>query len=173
IKTKGLFALNVDDEIWQDIGLDDESPQGQPPPWLSDTNVRDGIVALLERDRSVEEMRRLKHEGHSIRLWLAEEWAVVMTAINECDDESLKYFLNIRRLYLRDVCSTWQKSLVNIEDGDSNPMPRWGPSPEELYAAQVDAVTAFITDDMSDDDDGLSDIEMDEVDLALFDAVEA
>ncbi|KAG6807169.1 hypothetical protein H0H92_008557 [Tricholoma furcatifolium] len=90
IKTKGLFALNVDDEIWQDIGLDDDTPQGQPPPWLSDTNVREGIVALLERDRCLEEMNRLKHEELSIRIWFAEEWAVVNAAINERNERQFE-----------------------------------------------------------------------------------
>ncbi|KAG6862870.1 hypothetical protein C0991_009696, partial [Blastosporella zonata] len=35
IETKGLFALDVDDNIWQDIGLED-SVTGTAPPWLAD-----------------------------------------------------------------------------------------------------------------------------------------
>ncbi|KAG6913223.1 hypothetical protein DXG01_008639 [Tephrocybe rancida] len=42
IETKGLFALDVDDTIWQDVGLD-EGSNGVPPPWLASESVRAGI----------------------------------------------------------------------------------------------------------------------------------
>ncbi|KAG6823737.1 hypothetical protein H0H92_009193 [Tricholoma furcatifolium] len=57
IETKGLFALDVDDSIWQDTGLtgDATAVETTPPPWLADESVRDGIRAVLEQDRCVEE----------------------------------------------------------------------------------------------------------------------
>ncbi|KAG6824466.1 hypothetical protein H0H92_006807, partial [Tricholoma furcatifolium] len=38
IETKGLFALDVDDAIWQDVGLTDDSHEEDVglPPWLAD-----------------------------------------------------------------------------------------------------------------------------------------
>ncbi|KAG6806041.1 hypothetical protein H0H92_012938, partial [Tricholoma furcatifolium] len=53
IETKGLFALDVDDAIWQDVGLTDDSHEEDVglPPWLADDKVREGIRAVLESDR--------------------------------------------------------------------------------------------------------------------------
>ncbi|KAG6904167.1 hypothetical protein DXG01_012127, partial [Tephrocybe rancida] len=73
IEMKGLFALDVDDAIWQDVGLDEGSNEA-PPPWLANESVRVGIRALLERDRCTEEEHRLRHECRSMRVWLSEEW---------------------------------------------------------------------------------------------------
>ncbi|KAJ3748458.1 hypothetical protein DFH05DRAFT_1520046 [Lentinula detonsa] len=45
ITLKGLFNLDVDDNIWEDIGLNDDDDEG-PPPWLSSERVRkDGVKA--------------------------------------------------------------------------------------------------------------------------------
>ncbi|KAG6906108.1 hypothetical protein DXG01_015872 [Tephrocybe rancida] len=54
LEIKGIFALDVDDAIWEDLGLDKGSPAA-PPPWLSDEGVRAGIRALLEYDCYIEE----------------------------------------------------------------------------------------------------------------------
>ncbi|KAG6818664.1 hypothetical protein H0H92_002557, partial [Tricholoma furcatifolium] len=35
IDTKGLYALDVDDTIWQDSGLNDDDDSTAPPPWLA------------------------------------------------------------------------------------------------------------------------------------------
>ena len=48
VEIKGLFDLDVDDEIWQEIGLDDEDVS--IPAWLGDLDVRDGIKLCLEFD---------------------------------------------------------------------------------------------------------------------------
>ena len=50
-----LFSLDVDDDIWQDIGLTETDDSTDPPLWLSDENVRMGIRAMLEMDRCQEE----------------------------------------------------------------------------------------------------------------------
>jgi hypothetical protein len=42
-----LFKLDVDDDIWQDVGLGD-SIGGLPPAWLADEKVCLGIKSLLE-----------------------------------------------------------------------------------------------------------------------------
>jgi hypothetical protein len=78
IVREGLFKLDVDDEIWQDVGLDDDF--GCPPLWLSDESVRQGIQYLLERDRCEEEEVRLVRERRALQEWLQEEWQVNQTA---------------------------------------------------------------------------------------------
>ncbi|KAG6904048.1 hypothetical protein DXG01_012965, partial [Tephrocybe rancida] len=80
LEIKGIFALDVDDAIWEDLGLDEGSPVATPP-WLSDEGVRAGIRALLEYDRCIEEKVRLRHECRSMHFWLSEEWRIVNLAL--------------------------------------------------------------------------------------------
>ena len=62
IMLEGLFDLDVDNDIWQNIGLTDESDRiSDIPCWLGDDNVREGIKVMLEYHRCLEE-RRLKYE---------------------------------------------------------------------------------------------------------------
>lgn len=75
-----LFDLDVDDEIWQDIGLE-EMDSANPPRWMSDNAVRDGIKAMLELDRCKEEGERLVHERRALQIWFSEEWTVINKAI--------------------------------------------------------------------------------------------
>lgn len=79
INPEGVFKLDVDDEIWQDIGLDD-SIDGPPPRWLCDEAVRGGIKAMLELDRCQEEENRLRSERCAMQEWLQEEWNTVVHA---------------------------------------------------------------------------------------------
>ncbi|KAF9503047.1 hypothetical protein BS47DRAFT_1310309, partial [Hydnum rufescens UP504] len=39
IDMKGLFGLDVNNDIWQDIGLADDEFDGTVPPWLGDEDV--------------------------------------------------------------------------------------------------------------------------------------
>lgn len=61
VPAKGLYQLDVDDVIWQDLGLEDE--EGTPPLWLCDDNVRSGIRAVLQKDRCNEEAPRCCGRG--------------------------------------------------------------------------------------------------------------
>ncbi|KAG6812422.1 hypothetical protein H0H93_013833, partial [Arthromyces matolae] len=131
IEMEGLFTLDVDDAIWQDIGLDDESV-GDPPAWLADDSVRDGIKAVLEHDRCVEEASRLRHECRSMRFWMSEEWKVIAAALNDdCNVEAVRYQLNIRRDFLIKLCWLWQETST-LDAGDVTTLPEWGPSKDDL-----------------------------------------
>ncbi|KIJ05959.1 hypothetical protein PAXINDRAFT_57246, partial [Paxillus involutus ATCC 200175] len=57
IPREGLFELDVDVDIWQDVGLTGD--EAEPPAWLADDKVRVGIRDLLEKDRCIEEEMRL------------------------------------------------------------------------------------------------------------------
>ncbi|KAJ3978579.1 hypothetical protein F5890DRAFT_1422496, partial [Lentinula detonsa] len=88
IEMDGLFDLDVDDDIWLDIGLgyneDKEGEGGNAPPlWLSNENVRKGIRALLERDRCEEERDRLLTERRAMQEWFSEEWKVILAATED------------------------------------------------------------------------------------------
>ncbi|KAL0564282.1 hypothetical protein V5O48_017770 [Marasmius crinis-equi] len=73
-----LFALDVDDDIWQDVGLTDEWDQGAPPLWLANEGVRAGIRAVLHFDCGQEEITRLAHERDAMQCWSLEEWDVLI-----------------------------------------------------------------------------------------------
>ena len=83
IDMKGIWALDVNDDIWQDVGLDDAYEESEPPMWLSNEAVRDGIKAMLELDRCDEEAPRIFHECRALQYWLSEEWEAVCLAIEE------------------------------------------------------------------------------------------
>ncbi|KIN95936.1 hypothetical protein M404DRAFT_164592, partial [Pisolithus tinctorius Marx 270] len=73
IQRDGLFKLDVDDDIWQDIGLEDDFV-GFPLVWLADERVHLGIRSLLELKRCEEEERRLLYERKTLMEWHSEEW---------------------------------------------------------------------------------------------------
>jgi hypothetical protein len=63
IEMDGLFKLDVDDGIWQDIGLtDDLDYTSEIPGWLGNDDVRAGIKVMLEYDRCIEEIKGIIHE---------------------------------------------------------------------------------------------------------------
>ncbi|KAJ7430688.1 hypothetical protein B0H11DRAFT_2391891 [Mycena galericulata] len=117
IESKGIWALDVDDEIWQDVGLDDTLDGSEPPLWLKSDAVRQGIKAMLELDRCDEEQPRLFHECRSLRYWLSEEWEAVTTAMEvatEQGDLGVAYQLQLRRHELCQLCAGWQLALRPI-----------------------------------------------------------
>ncbi|KAG6904568.1 hypothetical protein DXG01_009026, partial [Tephrocybe rancida] len=80
LELKGVFDLDVDNTIWEDIRLE-EGMLAAPPPWLADKDMRVGIKALLEHDCCIEEEVHLRHECRSMRVWLSEEWCIVNLAL--------------------------------------------------------------------------------------------
>ena len=60
INTDKRFALDIDDDIWQDVGLTDADGSRVTPPWLCDENVRDGIKAMCKATSKNESL-----SGHS------------------------------------------------------------------------------------------------------------
>jgi hypothetical protein len=87
IPMEKLFGLDVDDAIWQDVGLDGEGDTLNPPLWLCDDKVRNGIRAVLLKDRCDEELRRLRNELVIQREWFAEEWEIVINCLAVVEDE--------------------------------------------------------------------------------------
>ncbi|KAG1849737.1 hypothetical protein F4604DRAFT_1883754 [Suillus subluteus] len=80
IPCDGIFLLDVDDDIWQDVGLDDDTMA--PPAWLSDDAIRNGIHLQLEVDWCVEEEARLMRERAVIQEWMLAEWGAIRGASN-------------------------------------------------------------------------------------------
>ena len=115
IHLDGLFKLDVDDDIWQDIGLtDDTNDMINIPEWLGNDEVHTGIKALLEYDRCVEEMRRVKHERTYMQEWFQEEWMVVQAAIEDTTDINILFQLDRHRNHLLQLCVTWDLAIKGI-----------------------------------------------------------
>jgi len=90
IDPKTVWQLEVDDAIWQDVGLDDDIDDGndgddwetEPPLWLKSEAVRKGIITMLDLERAEEEDRELAKERRALQVWFSEEWEIVNTAMS-------------------------------------------------------------------------------------------
>ncbi|KAF4602848.1 hypothetical protein EYR40_006066 [Pleurotus pulmonarius] len=165
IDMKGLYSLDVDDDIWQDVGLQDEDDASTgPPPWLSSESVREGIKGVLAKDRCDEEDTRLVHERCALQEWFSEEWLINEKCIEETKDNKPKNYQFIRRrTELINLCALWQSSLDGLRLGD-NLLPAWGPSDEDILTADVERYTdnvAFggLADELADDEADEGDVD--------------
>ncbi|KAJ7215361.1 hypothetical protein GGX14DRAFT_562578 [Mycena pura] len=170
IPEKGLYQLDVDDVIWQDVGLDDNVPGSSPPLWLADANVRSRIRAMLQKDRCGEEAPRLLWERGHLQIWFAMEWKVVCELIT-MSQGALQYMFQLRRQELLELYVVWKKSLDPIAFDDMD-LPEWGPTQQEVLACQISGVTASwdIDDnaDMAESDEMEEDYDDDNDDDDLF-----
>ncbi|GBE78980.1 hypothetical protein SCP_0201770 [Sparassis crispa] len=141
IQSNGLFKLDVDDDIWQDVGLDDDVDTDAVPRWLGDETVREGIKMRLLLDRCIEEESRLQRERCALQEWFQEEWLTLQKACVDADNDiDLLYLLHRRRDRLSRLCVTWQSQVHAILC--LTPMSSsWGPSEQELRDAAVYQVT--------------------------------
>ena len=81
IAQEGLFKLDVDNDIWQDVGLKDDDYQDIAPAcWLWDEKVRQGILAILELNHCNKEEDQLRKEHCAMQEWFSEEWLCVEKA---------------------------------------------------------------------------------------------
>ncbi|KJA12625.1 hypothetical protein HYPSUDRAFT_73196 [Hypholoma sublateritium FD-334 SS-4] len=150
IVTDALFQLDVDDDIWQDIGLTDENDDTiNIPLWLGNESIRVGIKALLEHDRCEEEERRLIYERESMQDWFEEEWKIVQLAISSSQHEpEVIYQLLEKESELLHLCITWQSQIKRIT---STRNMQWGPSTDQLKSAKAYDSQEQIINDSSDE----------------------
>ncbi|KAJ3738040.1 hypothetical protein EV360DRAFT_77194, partial [Lentinula raphanica] len=133
IEMEILFELDVNDDIWLDVGLgydDDEQDGTVPPLWLSNDNVRLGIRAMTDRDRCLEEQARLLKERSALQIWFSEEWRVVNAAIEQSLDADIKFQLQTRKDKLCRLLVAWERTLVGVPVALG--LPEWGPTTDEL-----------------------------------------
>ncbi|KAJ6606679.1 hypothetical protein DFH09DRAFT_1067431 [Mycena vulgaris] len=152
IDPKTVWQLDVDDGIWQDVGLDNDDndeagPQAAPPLWLS--SVRSEIQVMLDLSHADEEDAELVKERRLMQVWFAEEWEIVNVAMGRADTEGLCYNLHLRWERLVCLCATWQRSLPRSEDPTC---PPWGPTGEKLLSCRLEEQTARRGEDRYTDD---------------------
>ncbi len=92
IATTGLFNPDVDDAVWRDLDMGDVG--ATLPLWSSEDSVRNGIAALLERDRCDEEEARICHERRALQVWFSEEWTVLNETIKNTGESSFLIMFN-------------------------------------------------------------------------------
>jgi len=91
IPSKGIFQLDVDSDIWQNVGLEGCYPDA--PAWLADESVRKGIKLMLEVDHCNEEERRLSREQSILQEWFSMEWLSVQIALKSAGE--CKFYCHI------------------------------------------------------------------------------
>ncbi|KAJ7857948.1 hypothetical protein B0H14DRAFT_2578119 [Mycena olivaceomarginata] len=121
IPAEGMWELDVDDTIFQEVGLDGRDDDGEPPLWLCNKKVRTGIKAMLELDQCDEEDAQFA-EGES----------------GVADSDVDKYHLKLHQNKLVRLCATWDKCLPNF-GAAMGLLPPWGPSVMQLSSCCVDA----------------------------------
>ncbi|KIK81916.1 hypothetical protein PAXRUDRAFT_92959, partial [Paxillus rubicundulus Ve08.2h10] len=156
ISREGLFSLDVDDEIWQDVGLEDREDTGLIPAWLGDDEVRQGINNALELDQCVEEEKRLQRERCAMQDWMLAEWDALKNAQNL---KTIMYQLHERQELLASLCAVWQDAVSYIPPLYIMPTS-WGPSLFDIATAHTNQKHGFLAgadeSDLSDSDDSLS-----------------
>jgi hypothetical protein len=158
IDTRNLFALDVDDDIWDDIGLEDDD--GIAPPWLMNEEVRKGIRNQLIVDRCVEEEGRLRRETRAMQLWIREEWELLEKACTadgrfvavplqillmpkSCADlnPDVLYQLKLRRKGLARLYLQWRAKVRTLPIDGLDDL-RDLPEPDILDATMVDGAAS-------------------------------
>ncbi|PPR01991.1 hypothetical protein CVT26_008736, partial [Gymnopilus dilepis] len=138
IDTEKLFSLDVDDPIWQDTGLTDQTDDlASIPDWLGNEWVVEGIKALLRHDRCLEEERRLIEEKISMQQWFQEEWEVASVATNWLgEDEDILYQVEERKHRLLQLYLAWEPA-IQVIPSKTRQVFIWGPSQQEIDAAKA------------------------------------
>ncbi|KAJ6503853.1 hypothetical protein C8R45DRAFT_817825 [Mycena sanguinolenta] len=114
IPCEGLWQLDVDDTIFQDVGLDDHDDyQDGPPLWLCNKKVCAGIKALLELDRCDKEDAQLQRENMALRVWFAEEWQIIKVAVEAASGVE-KHHFQLHQDKLVQLCATWDRCLPDF-----------------------------------------------------------
>src|ERR1700676_1284467 len=81
IEMKGLFSLDVDNDIWQDIGLANDEFGGKVPPWLGDKDVQNGIQLVQEITNCSDELYLCEWERFSLQHWFIDESAALIPVL--------------------------------------------------------------------------------------------
>ncbi|OCH83923.1 hypothetical protein OBBRIDRAFT_815662 [Obba rivulosa] len=80
-----LAKLRDDPNLYEDVWIT-PNPSQEPPRWLEDQDVRNGIQALLKMDRCKEEEARLRREADNMTRWFGRELAATQLAMSTFGD---------------------------------------------------------------------------------------
>ncbi|KAG1847699.1 hypothetical protein F4604DRAFT_1687955 [Suillus subluteus] len=175
ISRDGIFQLDVNDDIWQDVGLEDET--ADPPRWLANDNVHQGIRLLLDLDRCLEEEDRLRRERCVMQECMILEWTALQEA-QEVADVDVAWHLQKHAAQLSLMCFEWQSRVRPIPTAWEMP-DSWGPSSTDiahaghsLYHAKTAQAAHADSWELSEDENNDDDVDEGGVDDELMAAVE-
>jgi len=80
-----LVDLRNDLNLMQDVWITPSADK--VPRWLEDIDVRNGIRALLKRERCLEERRRLGSEADNMCRWFGYELAAIHVALRQSESK--------------------------------------------------------------------------------------
>ncbi|KAG2126329.1 uncharacterized protein EDB93DRAFT_1097153 [Suillus bovinus] len=107
-----LTELHADPTLMEDVWI---APSiGEVPRWLDDTDVRDGICALLKRDRCREEQVRLGTEADNLCRFFGQELAALELALCIPECEPFTATLQQCRSNFLQLQSHWSNALVSL-----------------------------------------------------------
>lgn len=70
--------------MWMDASLNDDDEECQPPQYLADPKVQDGILGWLALQRCEEEQSRLLGELEGLICWVSSQINTIDQALNVC-----------------------------------------------------------------------------------------
>ena len=79
-----LFNPNANSSIWMAASLNDKDEECQPPAYLADPKVQDGILGWLALQRCEEEQSRLLGEMDGLIGWVSSQIHSIDQALNIC-----------------------------------------------------------------------------------------
>ncbi|KAF8130556.1 hypothetical protein EV363DRAFT_1399064 [Boletus edulis] len=141
ISKERLWSLDVDDGIWQDVGLEDAKETHAIPNWLGNDETRQGIQAMLEFNQL------LKRERSAMQCWMKREWDAVLKALADTEDEALQNQLELHKRKLLELCVIWQRGVEDIPHLSTN--MSWGPSMLDIAAARLNILQELVDEDNS------------------------
>ncbi|KAG6374455.1 hypothetical protein JVT61DRAFT_4497 [Boletus reticuloceps] len=106
-----LADLRSDQSLLQDVWTSPAT--GEIPRWLEDVEVREGIRALLKRDRCREEQLRLGFEADNMCRWFSQELFSVEVALRDSDTSPFRVLLLHRREDILALQEHWPTTLVS------------------------------------------------------------
>lgn len=138
-----LWNLDVDDPIWNDVGLGWSEPgvplgEGdgngedriQIPRWMGDDAVRCGMRAFGLKNRATEEKIRLCLERNGLQVEAQEVWSALHYLLEGEVDTDYSYQWQVRRQRTFRTIVKWSTAVMEIPgDGQSE---SWGPTWEEM-----------------------------------------
>lgn len=91
-----LAELRDRSDLMEDVWI--SRREEELPRWLADSNIRDGMRAMLKKDSCLWERRRLGREADSLCRWLGRELTAVELAIrsDKCKSTFSKIVSDIR-----------------------------------------------------------------------------
>ncbi|KAI1790619.1 hypothetical protein LXA43DRAFT_882467 [Ganoderma leucocontextum] len=106
-----LNELREDSSLLADVWVTRVSPT--IPRWLKDVEVRQGIRAMLMKDRCLEERRRLGSEADNMWRWYGLELAAVELAIRDPKNTDILFLLQQEKEKLLLLQFQWRTTLVS------------------------------------------------------------